>query len=1201
MAILQGDIQLRASRVMDDVPEGGGGPSTVVIESGQENAVMPDISEMDRATGRANLRQVHVGVDTEDRDTYQGSNVIVAKPPEDPNVSITLFATGGVYDTRAQAQARLEAYLNKGAEWAGYLYEDHIQGQRVIQIFQRPGTELPAVGKTLVLVGNEGLANEQMQYVRAIRVTSKELTFTYDLDKDYKALIVSVEISDALRYGFTGSPASRQFMRQANSARLRDTVVADAGSYVGVSPLQKAAALGDFTIIAKTIMTQLVPSAQSETPIPAAIPYAAAGLPVSAAELVTFSTEQAWSTATSLALPGGCLPGSLKIVVNGATFTDQGGILMSGTQQAGLVDYANGIVTSSSGNYGGTKTITYRPAAYMQRMPQSSEIRVTPESRSQSYTGFILPLPARGTLSFSYRAQGRWYVLSDAGDGALRGTDSSYGAGTCNADTGSYVITLGALPDVGSSIVIQWGVPTQETVQAAVDLRMSQAISIEVPEFGSTWTAGFFVRWKDGEVQHEAQSQLDGSLTGDATGKINVYRRELIFSPNKLPPPGSQLEVSYDYGEAQELTLQHPSRGTDGRLTVRTGVGGLIPGLVNVWWNTLTDVSVTGTYTRDQIAAMGISTMVDPIQYVTDNGAGKLMLDGREVGIVDYGLGELTFNPDVTVKLPKLRYTALSSGGGGGVLRDSNAAQWRLNYAGIEYVDAPSVYPNDESGWVKIRFRAAGSATRIVQTVPFVLDFDLVPGLLAPIVPGSVVLQDSLGKPIADSGAGGVRELTKDGWLSRGTINYVTGRVRLTSWNAGISSMLRRASTITTLGDAISSAYVFRTAAAPLRPGSLTVQIPRTGGGAQNVTSGIDGVISAPGVMGTVDFETGLVRLGFGSLVVAAGNELEPWYDPAMVQPDGKIFKPAPVVASAMRYSAVAYAYLPMDASIIGIDPVRLPSDGKVPIFRPGSLCVVGHTKTSNQLNVSNNQTINLARVRLSRVVVRDANGKILNTGYSVDLEAGMVTFTDVSAMTMPVTIEDRIEDMAVATDVQISGEITFNRALTHDYPKDGTYVSSALQASDRFARVSLAFAQQTWIDNAWADAPTGPGIPAKYDQGVSPIAITNAGGTTERWVLQFTSTTQFRVIGEHVGVIATGDINTVCAPVNPATSKPYFTIDPLGWGSGWAVGNILRINTVGAIYPFWVVRTIQPGPETGIEHSFSILARGDVNRPQSN
>ena len=47
-------------------------------------------------------------------------------------------------------------------------------------------------------------------------------------------------------------------------------------------------------------------------------------------------------------------------------------------------------------------------------------------------------------------------------------------------------------------------------------------------------------------------------------------------------------------------------------------------------------------------------------------------------------------------------------------------------------------------------------------------------------------------------------------------------------------------------------------------------------------------------------------------------------------------------------------------------------------------------------------------------------------------------------------------------------------------------------------------------------------------------------------------------------------------------------------------MGNILRINTVGALYPFWVVRTIQPGPETGIEHNFSLLARGDVNRPQA-
>ncbi|PIG08789.1 phage tail tape measure protein [Comamonas sp. 26] len=630
---------------------------------------------------------------------------------------------------------------------------------------------------------------------------------------------------------------------------------------------------------------------------------------------------------------------------------------------------------------------------------------------------------------------------------------------------------------------------------------------------------------------------------------------------------------------------------------VMAGVAMLRSGLASVTFGGLTDQAVLGTYTREQLTEMGV-TLVDPTQIARDDGAGKLMLNGAQVGTVTYATGAVDFNPDVTIKIPKPVYSSSQVSGGG---FSGEVAKYRLNYEGIDYLSAPSIYPNDESGYVKIRFRTTGSATRRTLQVTFAPEFDLVTGVQAPVVPGSVLLMPASGQPWSDDGRGVLRVLTAAGFVNRGTLNYATGRVALTSWTAGNANSLRRAACITTLGDAISSAYVFRTAAAPLRPGSLTVQIPRASGGSQNVTAGIDGTISAPGVVGTVDYETGLVRLGFGALVVAAGNETEPWYDAANVQPDGKIFKPQPIVASALRYAAVAYAYLPMNADIIGIDPVRLPSDGKVPIFRPGTLCVVGHTKTSSQLVASNGQTINLARVRLSRVVVRDANGKTLNAGFSVDLEAGQVTFTDVSAMTMPVTIEDRIEDMATATDVQISGEITFNRALTHDYPKDCTYVSSALQASDRRARVSLAFEQQTWIDNVWADAPNGPGIAAKYDQSVSPIAITNAGGSTERWVLQFTTTTQFRVIGEHVGVIAIGDINTICSPVNPATGKPYFTIDPLGWGSGWAIGNILRINTVGAIYPFWVVRTIQPGPETGIEHSFSILARGDVNRPQTN
>jgi hypothetical protein len=43
---------------------------------------------------------------------------------------------------------RIEAYLNKGPEWAGYLFENHIAGQRVIQLFQRTTDTIPNVGQT---------------------------------------------------------------------------------------------------------------------------------------------------------------------------------------------------------------------------------------------------------------------------------------------------------------------------------------------------------------------------------------------------------------------------------------------------------------------------------------------------------------------------------------------------------------------------------------------------------------------------------------------------------------------------------------------------------------------------------------------------------------------------------------------------------------------------------------------------------------------------------------------------------------------------------------------------------------------------------------------------------------------------------------------------------------------------------------------
>ena len=137
MSILSGDIKLVASQVMNDVPEGGGAPTATVIADGVSNAIFPDISELDRAGGRVNLRKLHVTVQTDDTDTYMGSNIIVAEPPVDPNVSVTLFSTASTFDRRDAASARVESYLNKGPMWGGMLLENHIAGQRSIKYCRR--------------------------------------------------------------------------------------------------------------------------------------------------------------------------------------------------------------------------------------------------------------------------------------------------------------------------------------------------------------------------------------------------------------------------------------------------------------------------------------------------------------------------------------------------------------------------------------------------------------------------------------------------------------------------------------------------------------------------------------------------------------------------------------------------------------------------------------------------------------------------------------------------------------------------------------------------------------------------------------------------------------------------------------------------------------------------------------------------------
>ena len=1228
MAILAGDIKLVESQVMDDVPEGGGAPTANIILDGESNNIFPDISEVDRAGGRINMRKVHVHVQSDNRDTYLGGNVIVAEPPDDPNVSITLFSTRETFDRRTDASDRVESYLIKGPTWPGYLYENHIVGQRAIQIFQRTETELPPIGRTLVLVQNEGLSNEREQYVRVTRVSYETRTF-FDAaaGSDYRAAIVTCDISDALRFDFTGTPALRTFTRAANAAMLRDTNVADAGTYAGVVALTEEAAIGDLTAKVDGVYTQLVPNAQTEIALTDLRPNGELLMFTPSGDPYSVTTSAAFDTSNGLFVGQNVMPGSLTITVAGISLTDSGGRLMSGVTQVGLVDYDQGIITllGSGTSYSGVKTLTYTPAAAPPRFLSTASWIITQEARSSTFVQIIDPPPAPTTVQISYRAQGRWYNLRDNGTGQLVGSDAAYGSGTINYATGSLVVTLGALPDVNSNVLMTYGSVATEDDRSGGATKLGYDIQLAN---GGVAPNSVSIEWGQGLVTKTATDDGVGNLEGDATGEVDYLTGRIRILPNNIPGANPEFSVQYSWGAPVVESFLAPEREADGSLLIELANPNVLPGTMQVEWNTVfnpEDLLVSGsiyetfTYTSEVTSTRPWAPTVDPIVRVKDNGVGSFKTRPETGAVIDYTLGTIQFKPDTEISLPTPLYNPQLIGTsvydtstgervdvGAGVIETVTTTitknTFQLVYDGFEYITIGAVFPSDLSGTVTVRYRTTAAGTTATEVFTPSATLDLTPGFRDPIVGGSLSFTvggrryfDRQGSLFTDL------NLSNGSATSAGSVNYSLGTVTLTLVNEGAANSGVVQSMSTTQAILQVPELRFRTSAAPIRPGGFTVQFVLSRDGTQTtrtLTADTNGKITATDVKGEIDYETGVVSLRFGEMVTAAGNEGKVWYNPAYVSSDGKIWRPYTAISDSVRYAAVAFTYLPLDASLLGLDPVRLPQDGRVPIFRTGGFAVIGNTASMAPATVTNGQTLDTARTRLSRVRVVGNDGLTINNGYTTNLEAGTVTFTDVTGYAQPVTVEHRIEDLVQISDVQISGLLGFTRRLTHDYPVTGTYVSSALMSGDLRSRVSTLFDQGSWDGISWGDTVVGSPATGTYNDILAPILVTNVGAITERWALRFTTTTAFQVIGEHVGVIATGSTNATCAPLNPATGEPYFTISDLGWGTGWSVGNILRLNTVGAQFPVWVVRTVQQGPEAGTNYSFSLLTRGDVDRP---
>lgn len=1187
MAITQTDIKLMASERLTDEDDGGGQMSAVEVEDGVVNNLYADISRLDRTYGRVNLRKCFPSIQTDNTDYYYGAHVIITDAPDDPNVSVIAFTTDSYDDERADAQDFIESYVVRGPLSDYTPYGDQLNGSRALRLYSRTDVPLPVVGKTYCLTIETDDEVTQYQYVRISSVDYNDQTFE-DQNGEFTRRVYTLEIDAPLRYTFPGLDAPSRYSNAESPSLFRTTQIADAARYYSVVPVAQAIEAGERTARVSSIYGQLVPSTQVETPIADAAVGVDIPNIVASGEAYTINISQ--NEDGNFSFGRAVSPNSVHLVMgNGyATFEDDGsGNLMctasSGTsyaavgQQYGTVDYSTGAVIGARVYNTQDWTCTATPATAITDIAHTDSIAVGEANRGYNYVKTLGPIPQPGTLYVDYIVSGNWYRMSDDGNGNL--SDGNGGVGRINYTTGTATITCGALPDSDSEIIFSWASNITYQIQTD-DPDLEPAWMVFTVSTGDIVPGSLTLSWPNGDNTITVTDDGNGNFSGDdAEGRIIYGIGQVGVRPAVMPASSAAITIEYQTGHQETETVTNYSISGDNAIfTVSDGPikpGSFHASFSQNWTKSSTgrrwDIEGGGINAGQSGSREGVSSAS-----VYDIGNGTL----SNGGTIDYDTGQI--NMPVS----------------------SHESRSYVNYRGEVNSYA---YSGSLNGPISIRYQQdTVTPTDMTETAAIPdLTVDMTPTTYRQIVPGSLEFEWG-GKIYIDRDGAIYTDWDRQSGAATavGTIDYSTGQMALSDYDGGIDNDISIRTMLTALGSWAATGAYFRTTGAPLRTNSFALRATLPDGTTINGSTNDQGVIDTNNMQGTVEVSTGIVSVQFGRYVanedLTDADKAESWYNADDVQDDGTIWYPIPVDPSSMRYNAVYYTAMSLDADILGLDPVRLPIDGRVPVIREGDVGVIHNTQNETlPANLTAGQTIQLSRTELAAAELRDQADTAVDTSlYTVDRETGIVTISDaldLSAYTQPLVARHRIEEMVLVNEAQINGQLTLVGTVSRDYPADGTFFSSALIIGDLGSRVHHLYSQETWSSN-WADTRDGSPTDGQYNDRLFPIQISNRNAVKDRWAIVFTSTTSFQVIGESAGVIATGNTGEDCSPINPVSGEPYFVISADGWGGGWAVNNVLRFNTEAAHYPVWIARTTLSGTATIEDDSFKTQIRGDAD-----
>ena len=138
--------------------------------------------------------------------------------------------------------------------------------------------------------------------------------------------------------------------------------------------------------------------------------------------------------------------------------------------------------------------------------------------------------------------------------------------------TGTVAVTLGALPDVGSEIILNWGAQVNYINRAVATLPPLK-IPLQLAHSGIT-PGTVVITWNDG-VARTAQDDGKGNITGSATGSIRYQSGLINLEPTVLPAGGQIYTVDYAFGPPDVQEFAAPLRDVTGNVPLTSEQGEL--------------------------------------------------------------------------------------------------------------------------------------------------------------------------------------------------------------------------------------------------------------------------------------------------------------------------------------------------------------------------------------------------------------------------------------------------------------------------------------------------------------------------------------------------------------------------------------------------------------------------------------------------